>query len=205
MTDIGDDLIRRLEAFGEELSFDDTELVNAVLARLDEPSPKSARQWWIAAAAVFVVVLAGVLVYPDSRHAVARWFGLEHVEVEVDPDLSLAPPPTSFALPGPGESEVVVIDGRQILVSTIVGGLNETLIGKAASSYSQIQPVTVNGSPGLWISGGSHEVRYEIPEDGGIAVERVAANTLLWESEGVLRRVEGFDELADALEFAEGT
>jgi hypothetical protein len=154
---------------------------------------------------VFVVVLGGVLIYPDSRHAVARWFGLEHVEIEVDPELSLAPPPTSFELPGPGESEVVVVDGRQILVSTIVGGLNEALIGKATSSSSQIQPVTVNGYPGLWIGGGAHEVRYELPEDGGIGVERVAANTLLWEADGVLRRVEGFAELSDALEFAEGT
>jgi hypothetical protein len=199
------DLIRRLEAFGDALEFDDAELAEAVLARIDASPRRTASQWWMAAAAVFVVVAGGVLAYPDSRHAVARWFGLEQVEVEVDPELSLAPPPTSFVLPGPGESEVVVVDGRQILVSTIAGGLNEALITKAVSSSTQIEQVAVNGNPGLWISGGSHEVRYQIPEDGGIAVERVAANTLLWETDGVLRRVEGFDQLADALEFAEGT
>ena len=62
----------------------------------------------------------------------------------------------------------------------------------------------MNGQPGLWISGGAHEVLYESLV-GGIVVERVAGNTLLWQHDGVLSRVEGFDDLSQALAFAEGT
>ena len=36
---------------------------------------------------------------------------------------------------------------------------------------------------------------------GEIVVERVAANTLLWQRDGVLWRVEGFTRLSEALDF----
>lgn len=45
---------------------------------------------------------------------------------------------------------------------------------------------------------------YESPV-GGVVVERVAGNTLLWQHDDVLSRVEGFHELSQALAFAEGT
>ena len=36
-------------------------------------------------AAAVLVILVGVALIPDSRRAVARWFGLDGVTVEVDP------------------------------------------------------------------------------------------------------------------------
>ena len=208
MTEVAgtEELERRLALFGEALAFDDAHLADVVLERLDAAPPTPARHRWLAAAAVLVLVLAGIALYPDSRHAVARWFGLEGVTVEVDPELSTTATssPPAFGLPGPGESEVVVVDGREILVSTVSGSLTDELIVKTVGSAAQIEQVEVNGRRGLWISGTPHEVLYASPE-GRVAVERVAANTLLWEGDGVLSRVEGFEQLSDALAFAEGT
>ena len=96
------------------------------------------------------------------------------------------------------------MNGTQILVSTLIGRLGETLISKSVASSDHVAEVEVNGQPGLWISGGAHEVMYESPV-GRIVVERVAGNTLLWQHDGVLSRVEGFDDLSQALAFAEGT
>ena len=199
-----DDLSSRLIAFGDALAFDDAQLVDSVLRRVEAARPRSIHRRWLAVAAIIVAVaLAGVALYPDSRHAVARWLGLEGVSIEVDPELSSSPP-SSFELPGPGRSQVFEVNGSQILVSTLRGRLGETLISKAVASSDQVAEVEVNGQPGLWISGGAHEVMYESPV-GGIVVERVAGNTLLWQHDGVLSRVEGFDDLSQALAFAEGT
>ncbi len=199
-----DDLSSRLIAFGDALAFDDAPLVDSVLRRVEAARPRSIHRRWLAVAAIIVAVaLAGVALYPDSRHAVARWLGLEGVSIEVDPELPSSLP-SSFELPGPGRSEVFDVNGSQILVSTLRGRLGETLISKAVASSDQVAEVEVNGQPGLWISGGAHEVLYESLV-GGIVVERVAGNTLLWQHDGVLSRVEGFDDLSQALAFAEGT
>ena len=75
---------------------------------------------------------------------------------------------------------------------------------RASARSSQVEEVTVDGRPGLWISGSPHEVLYEDPQHD-VVVERVARDTLLWSADGVLYRVEGFSRLADALAYAEGT
>ena len=147
---------------------------------------------------------AGIVVHPDSREAMARWLGLDGVEVDVDPELSVPAPTGSFDAPGPGASEVVVVDGREVLVSAIDGSFDEQLIRKTVTSADQVRQLQVMGHPALWIAGTAHEVMYE-SADGDVVVERVAADTLLWQDGAVLFRVEGFDTLADALAFVEGT
>jgi hypothetical protein len=202
-----DDLAGRLAALGEMLDFDDDNPAEAALARLDggeviplERHRNRHRMLLVAAAVVAVVVAAGVLL-PDTRTAVARWFGLTGVEVRLDPDLQLGEPQT-FDLPGPGASTVVVVNGQRILVSAIRGQGNAVLIDKTVNSSTQVEEVLVNGHGGLWFGGGTHEVLYQAP-DGDVSVDRVAANTLLWFDDGVLYRVEGFDDLADAMAFAQ--
>jgi hypothetical protein len=205
-----DDLIERLVALGDVLDVDhdveEASVVEAVLEGIRAPGRSPRRGWLVAAAAALVaaIVLGGAL-QPDARDAVARWFGLDGVDVEVDPDLTAPPsPPPSVALPGPGESDVVTVDGRRVLFSAIDGRLTDALITKTVQGTDQIREVEVAGHPGLWISGGSHEVLYETP-GSGIVVARFAADTLLWQEGAVLYRVEGFDDLAEALAFAEGT
>jgi hypothetical protein len=98
----------------------------------------------------------------------------------------------------------VTVDGRAVLVSAIDGRLFEEGITKTVQSSDQVIEVRVGDHPGLWIGGEPHQVAYESP-DGGVMLTRVASNTLLWQDGSVLYRVEGFEDLAGALEFATGT
>ena len=210
-----DELVARLTALGDRLDVDDLALVDTVLERLAEPSPAARRSYvrpLLIAAAIALLVL-GVVLTPATRTVVARWLGLDGVVIVVDPALPtpstadastpISELPPIFEAPGPGESRVVVVDGREILVSTIEGSLNDQLITKVVGATDQVEAVEVMGYPGLWVSGAAHEVMYEL--DGDVIVERMAADTLLWNDGVVLHRVEGFDDLADALAFVEGT
>ena len=89
------------------------------------------------------------------------------------------------------------VDGRRIIVSAVRGELTEQLIVKTVGSSDQIEEVTVDGHPGLWFAGAPHHVMYDAPI-GDVVVERVAADTLVWQDGDSLFRVEGFDRLADA-------
>lgn len=198
------DLIDRLERFGDALGFDDTDVSDEVLHRIATPRRSRLAHRWFVAAAVLLVV-AGVVLHPDSRHSVARWFGLDGLVVEVDPDLPTRAPVRGFDAPGPGESRVVVVEGREILVSAVRGTLSDGLITKTVGSSDQIEEVAIDGLDGLWISGAPHEVLYEAA-NGEVVVERVSANTLVWQDGDVLYRVEGFANLDDALAYIdEGT
>ena len=199
------DLAARLAQLGDDLALDDdSRLPDRVLARLDEPAPRRSRtRVLIGIAAALLVVSTVVVAIPDARHAVARWFGLGGVDIRVEPDLSLPPRSPSFDAPGPGESRVVVVDGHEVLVSAVSGALDEILLRKSVGNSEQVRQLDVDGHVGLWVSGGSHEVMY-FALDGAVLVERVAANTLLWQDGEVLYRVEGFADLPDALAFAKG-
>jgi hypothetical protein len=195
-----DDLTEQLRALGDALEFDDADLAESVLGRIDT-EPRSRVRPWLLVAAAALVILIGVALIPDSRRAVARWFGLDGVTVEVDPAVRGTVAPVSPDLPGPGESRVVDVDGRQILVSTVEGTLSPRMITKSVQSSNQVQVVDVDGAPGLWIAGPSHEIGYESPP-GETVFERMAGNTSLWQRGDVLTRVEGFDDLGAALAFA---
>lgn len=195
-----DELTERLRRFGEDLVFDDDALCESVAARIDA-GPRKQPRIWLAVAAAALVILAAITLIPDSRHAVARWFGLEGVTVSVDPETTGTASPVSVGLPGPGESRIVDVHGRQVLVSTIDGTLTPTMINKTVGSSTQVREVDVDGAPGLWIGGSSHEVGFESPP-GRIVFERMAGNTLLWQRGDVISRVEGFDDLEAALVFA---
>ena len=197
------DLVERLELLGDDLDFDDVDLASAVLLEVRERRSRVRARRWLVAAGVLMVVGAAAG-YPDSRQAVARWFGFDSLSVEVDPELSVPAAEGLFEAPGPGETIVVDVGGRAITVSTVSGRLNTAVVVKTVGSADQIEEVTVQGRDGLWISEAPHQVGYE-SLDGSIVVERVAQNTLVWQSGDVLVRVEGFVELSDALAFVEGT
>lgn len=193
----------RLVDLAHALDIDDAGLVDSIVARVDRSSSglcPSHRRLQLVAALVLVVAVAIALI-PESRRVVARWFGLNQVRIERDADLDVSSVPETFELPGPGESRIMVLNGREILVSTIDGRLNGPIMRKTLGSDTSVIEVDVAGHLGLWIDGAPHEVMY-VTSDGGVAVERVAGNTLLWEVGTVLYRLEGFDNLDDALTFA---
>lgn len=193
----------RLTGLAHVLDVNEAGLVDSIAARLDRSSSSGERRAHrrLQMVAVFVlIVAAAIALHPDSRRVVARWFGLNQVRIERDADLDLSPAPMSFDLPGPGESRIIVLDGRKILVSTIDGRLGGPIMQKTLGSSTSIIEVDVAGHLGLWIDGAPHEVMYE-SSDGHVVVERVAGNTLLWEVGDVLYRLEGFDNLDDALKF----
>ena len=130
----------------------------------------------------------------------ADWLGLRGVRIERR-DERIGGIPAPFALPGPGQSRMVTVDGKQILVSSIAGVLDDVLVRKILGPGTGVQQVMVGGSPGLWIDGEPHDVLYRLP-GGDVTVARAAGNTLLWQTGEVLHRVEGFDDLASAVAFA---
>ena len=201
------DLIEQLDRLGTAIDdrTDDLDIATSVTRSLATRPPRTVHRGWLAAAAVVLAVIVGVIVQPDARRAVARWFGLDGVTVEVDPDRDGSIDAESVVdvseVVGPGESRLVVSNGREVLVSAISGNLEEGLISKTVGATSEIDEVAVNDRPGLWIAGGTHDVSY-VARDGGVVVERLAANTLLWQRDDVLYRVEGFERLDDALDFA---
>ena len=197
------DLVERLELLGDALDFDDLDLSGAVLLEVRARRSRVRTRRWLVAAGVLLVAgaIAGT---PDSRQAVARWFGFDGLSVEVDPELSVPAAEEPFEAPGPGETLVVEVGGRAITVSTVEGRLNTAVVVKTVGSIDQIEEVTVEGRDGLWISGAPHRVGYE-SLDGSIVVERVSENTLVWQRGDVLVRVEGFVELFDTLAFVDGT
>lgn len=207
------ELEEQLRNLAPSLQLDETDLVERVMAEIDTSHRTASirhggdpgrRRWALAAAAVIVLVVAVVAAIPGPRRTVARWFGLDGVTVELRPDLSVpASVPSSFDLPGPGASRVVTVDSREILVSALEGRLTDGSIGKTVGGASTVEQVVVSGSPGLWISGAPHEVVYETI-DGSVTVRRFAADTLLWQVDDTLYRVEGFDDLDAALTFAVG-
>lgn len=199
-----DELIQQLAALGDEIDrridIGDS-LAATVLEDLRSDPAGRSRNPWLVAASITIAVAVGVLLVPDSRRAVARWFGIDGVKIEIEPDITRGPPTDVRAEVGPGSSAVVVVEGREILVSAIEASFDENLLTKTVSGSGDLIEVDVDGARGLWIGSASHDVLYEVAESE-IVVERVAGRTLLWNDGGVLYRVEGFDRLDDALEFA---
>lgn len=86
---------------------------------------------------------------------------------------------------------------------TQLEGTVTPLIQKAAGPGTVIEKVRVAGEPGYWLQGARHEFAYVRP-DGGILQEttRLAGNTLLWERDGHLLRLEGARSKPAALAIA---
>ena len=112
--------------------------------------------------------------------------------------------PASWRLPG-GRQVVAVYprDGHVVLVG-VLGGVADTAGFSKQVSAGQASALTVDGAPGVWITGGQHLFAV-IDESGVVAVDpvRVAAETLLWERDGLTYRVEGARALDEALAVAQ--
>jgi hypothetical protein len=94
--------------------------------------------------------------------------------------------------------------GVGILVTEFDGAIDTRYLDKMVDADTSVEQLTVGGNRALWLEGGPHFVVFrtesgEIGEDVG----RLAGNTLLLEHEGMLVRIEGQIDRAQAIEIAE--
>jgi hypothetical protein len=93
--------------------------------------------------------------------------------------------------------------GVAVLVTEARGSINENLFGKILGPDTRIEQVTVNGHPGYWISGHPHDFAFTDAK-GGFYMEqmRLATNTLIFNDNGTVVRIEGDMTKAQALQIA---
>jgi hypothetical protein len=97
-----------------------------------------------------------------------------------------------------------LLRGAGLLITQNRGRPDTGLAHKLADSgLATVEAVDVNGSPGVWIAGPPHVFWYKAP-DGSIIEEsrRLVGDTLAWERDGVLYRIEGAVTRSRALEIA---
>jgi hypothetical protein len=158
---------------------------------------------------------------PGASLQLGRAMGLEEVEsaapFEVLVPAELGPPDAVYvgnvALRGQvafvyaardGLPASPLLNGAGLLVTQNRGEPDEGLAHKIVdTSDATVESVDVDGSPGVWISGEPHIFWYVAP-DGTFITDsrRLVGDTLAWERDGVLYRIEGAITLERALEIA---
>jgi len=171
---------------------------------------------------VLAIPAAAVAAVPGTRHAVLDWLGLRHVRVERVERLPALPglrradlgtrvasvgaaaDRAGFAVRAPralGRPDAVYVAGGEIVtllyddvVVTELRALQEPeLLKKALQAGTTVEPVQIDGTPGLYFSGAPHEVLFA-PRDGSPVrplPPRLAGNTLAFERDGLVVRIEG--------------
>lgn len=191
-----------------------------------ESAPRSHRlRRWAIAIAVLTLVIGLV---PDTREAVADLLHeagvkigfVDEIPTDLAEDLNLGDPSTmreatehaTFELQAPaalGPADEVYVDGETVsmvwegptLLTQQAGGESYAL--KGVGPDTDATHVAVAGDPGLWIEGAEHT--FTLLDQQGNPVEetsRLAANVLLWSSDGVDYRLELTGDLDRALEIA---
>jgi len=200
-------------------------LATRVAGHIDS-APRSHRlRRWAVAVAVLTVVIGLV---PDTRQAVADLLHeagvgigfVEEIPTDLAEDLDLGEPSTmrkateraTFELQTPaalgpadkvyvvGEAVSMVWEGATLLTQQPGG---EPYALKGVGPDTDATHVAVAGDPGLWIEGTEHT--FTLLDRQGNPVEetaRLAANVLLWGSDGVDYRLELTGDLDLALEIA---
>lgn len=97
-----------------------------------------------------------------------------------------------------------LLGGASLLITQNAGRVDEGLAHKIVNtSNATVAQVDVDGMPGLWISGAPHIFWYLTPEGEFIDdSRRLVGDTLAWERDGILYRIEGVITLERALEIA---
>lgn len=188
------------------------------------PRTHRLRRWAIAIITLTLVV--GLV--PDTRQAMAdllheagvRIGFVQETPTDLTDDLNLGDPSTmeqaaehaSFELQAPvalGPPDEVYLDGQAVsmvwegptLLTQAPAG--EPYALKGVGSDTDASHVVIAGDPGIWIEGAEHT--FTLLDQQGNPVEettRLAANVLLWSSNGVDYRLELTGDLDRAMEIA---
>jgi hypothetical protein len=95
------------------------------------------------------------------------------------------------------------LTGVSVLVTEARGAVNETFFGKMLGPDSTVEDVSVGGHKGYWISGTPHDFAFT-DANGNFYTEtmRLATNTLVFDDNGTVVRIEGDMTKAQALQIA---
>ena len=120
----------------------------------------------------------------------------------------LRTPPAGGALSLVYASDVgrppAVMSGVSILITEFRGDFTPEFIGKVLGPDTAIDPVSIRGESGYWISGAPHEIIYRNSDGSQPDELRLATNTLLWQHGPLLIRVEGMQTRQQALAIVDG-
>lgn len=95
------------------------------------------------------------------------------------------------------------LTGVSVLVTEARGAVNENFFQKILGPDATVEPITVRGHAGYWISGHPHA--FAFTDANGNFYEdslRLATNTLIFDDNGTIVRIEGDMTRAQALEIA---
>ena len=93
--------------------------------------------------------------------------------------------------------------GVAVLITEVRGGISEQFFGKMLGPDTTLEPVTVGGRQGYWVTGSPHVFVF-MDANGVVRPEtmRLATNTLIVDEGGTVIRIEGNLTKAQALEIA---
>jgi hypothetical protein len=191
-------------------------------ARLGPDPRRSWRMVAAVAAAALAVALGVAFAVPPARSAILRFLGFEGVtivRVEKLPPVAnratVAGNPTTLdaaaqrlgfraLLPDIGAPDAIYLDPSGQAVLLLYGRLVRPLrleetrlgvFGKLVTIQQQVERVTVNGGPGIWVSG-THVV------SDFFGQPRLSGSALIWEQDLVTLRLDGPITKAEALRIA---
>ena len=185
-----------------------------------------------AAAAVLLALAITVALVPDARRAVAGFLGLpgfqvQKVKVVPSPPLLRGARPVTvdearrlagftLLIPGPPEKvRAAAFDGTPpggeveldlaagAVITEVTGTEDAGFFGKMVGPNGQVTEVDVGGSKGYWFSGDLNAFFYRDGSDQfRTDILRLSGDTLVFERTGILVRIEGARNQADALRIA---
>jgi hypothetical protein len=114
------------------------------------------------------------------------------------------PAPATAWVVGAGDRRIVTVAWRaepgqatledsdlSVLLMTVAGRADDALFTKALPPGARIEPLSVGGEPGWWISGAVHELLFMRPDgDAGTLQTRLVGDTLVFSRDGTLYRFE---------------
>jgi len=104
---------------------------------------------------------------------------------------------------GPAEGRPPPIDGVSVLITEFPGQMQERLAQKSVGPGTTVEVLKVNGGLGFWIEGAPHVIVYQDPNDQFVhETIRLVHNSLAWEQDGTVLRIEGDLTRAEALAIA---
>ncbi len=227
------ELERRLIALREEIAWPETPTLVPALDRGQQPVRASRARLLALGIALLLVVLAGVLAFaPGARSAFLELFHIRGATVSrVDelPEVAARPldlgRPVSreeaertagFGLVDLGEPDRIYVRGDavslvygpvatpRLVLTELRGELWTGFVQKVGASGTRVEAVTVDGAPGLFVSGDQHFVMF-LDENGSVADEQtyLAGTVLLWNRGELLLRLEGDLSREQAIRLAE--
>ena len=188
-----------------------------LVALLALPAPREALADWLGIGAVRVVRTDQPSEPLGSELRLGRAVSLEEARDRA-PFTIVGPPslgPPSAVYGGEPSIDAVTLlwapapglpateSGVGALLTAVPGSTDRALVEKQLGPESALRVISVGDSPAFWIAGGQHELRYLDPEGRTRRdTTRLAANTLLWERDGVTFRLESRLDREAAVELA---